>query len=149
MYTIRDFMTGIEIGGLHIFPICVPDYHIYIYIYIHTYAHLVRSVIKETSKSALLVVCEGNSPVTGEFPAQRASNAEKASMWWRHHELADSVMYTSRNSVFDVNEFNWVTDSGSVQNRQLAPGWPTVRVPVWLRGRTGCNTCSFYQIQRD
>ena len=28
---------------------------------------------------------EGNSPVTGEFPTQRASNAEKASIWWRHH----------------------------------------------------------------
>ena len=23
--------------------------------------------------------------VTGEFPAQRASNAEKVSIWWRHH----------------------------------------------------------------
>ena len=26
-------------------------------------------------------------PGTGEFPAQRASNAEKVSIWWRHHEL--------------------------------------------------------------
>ena len=24
---------------------------------------------------------------TGEFPAQMASNAEKVSIWWRHHEL--------------------------------------------------------------
>ena len=30
-------------------------------------------------------LCAGNSPVTGEFRAQRASNAEKASIWWRHH----------------------------------------------------------------
>ena len=30
-------------------------------------------------------LCEGNSPVTGEFPAQRASNAENVSIWWRHH----------------------------------------------------------------
>ena len=28
----------------------------------------------------------GNSPGTGEFPAQRASYAENASIWWRHHE---------------------------------------------------------------
>ena len=35
----------------------------------------------------LLALCEGNSLVTGEFPAQRISNAEKASIWWRHHEL--------------------------------------------------------------
>ena len=35
--------------------------------------------IKESSKSALLALCEGNSPVTGEFPAQMVSNAENAS----------------------------------------------------------------------
>ena len=27
----------------------------------------------------------GESPVTGEFPAQRASNAENVSIRWRHH----------------------------------------------------------------
>ena len=26
-----------------------------------------------------------NSPGTGEFPAQMASNAENVSIWWRHH----------------------------------------------------------------
>ena len=31
-------------------------------------------------------LCAGNSPVTGEFPAQRASNAENVSIWWRHHD---------------------------------------------------------------
>ena len=25
------------------------------------------------------------SPVTGEFPAQMASNAENVSIWWRHY----------------------------------------------------------------
>ena len=29
-------------------------------------------------------LCAGNSPVTGEFPAQMASNAENVSIWWRH-----------------------------------------------------------------
>ena len=28
---------------------------------------------------------ERNSPVTGKFPSQRASNAENVSIWWRHH----------------------------------------------------------------
>ena len=27
----------------------------------------------------------GNSPVTGEFLAQKASNAENVPIWWRHH----------------------------------------------------------------
>ena len=30
-------------------------------------------------------LCAGNSPVIGEFPAQRASNKEIVSIWWRHH----------------------------------------------------------------
>ena len=30
-------------------------------------------------------LCVGNSPGTGEFPAQRASDAENVSIWWRHH----------------------------------------------------------------
>ena len=40
---------------------------------------------KKTSKLRVTGLCEGNSPVTGEFPAQRASNAENVSIWWRHH----------------------------------------------------------------
>ena len=30
------------------------------------------------------------SPVTGEFPAQMASNAESVSIWWRHHDLPNA-----------------------------------------------------------
>ena len=40
---------------------------------------------KRISKLRVTGLCAGNSPVTGEFPAQRASNAEKVSIWWRHH----------------------------------------------------------------
>ena len=43
---------------------------------------LMRTHINETSKSVLLFLCEVNSPVTGEFTEQRASNEKKA--WWRH-----------------------------------------------------------------
>ena len=35
--------------------------------------------------SALLAICVGNLPVTGEFPTQKASNAENVSIWWRHY----------------------------------------------------------------
>ena len=42
---------------------------------------------KKTSKLCVTGLCVGNSPVTGEFPAQRASNAENVSIWWRHHGL--------------------------------------------------------------
>ena len=42
--------------------------------------------------SALLALCEENSPVTDEFPAPRASNAENVSIWWHHHEY-DTKMH--------------------------------------------------------
>ena len=45
---------------------------------------LFRRRSKKTSKLRVTGLCEGNSPVTGEFPAQRASNAENVSIWWRH-----------------------------------------------------------------
>ena len=48
---------------------------------------LFRGRSKKTSKLRVTGLCAGNSPVTGEFPAQRASNAENVSVWWRHHVL--------------------------------------------------------------
>ena len=46
---------------------------------------LFRRRSKKTSKLRVTGLCAGNSPGTGEFPAQRASNTEYASIWWRHH----------------------------------------------------------------
>ena len=40
---------------------------------------------RKTSKLRVTGLCEGNSPVTGEFYVQRASNAENVSIWWHHH----------------------------------------------------------------
>ena len=39
---------------------------------------------KKTSKLRVTGLCEENSPVNGEFPSQRASNAENVSIWWRY-----------------------------------------------------------------
>ena len=44
---------------------------------------------RKTSKDRVTGFCEGNTPVTGEFPAQSASNAENVSIWWRHHSDKD------------------------------------------------------------
>ena len=52
---------------------------------------------KKTSKLRVTGLCAGNSPVTGEFPAQRASNAENVSIWWRHHENG-SLSFMTRDS---------------------------------------------------
>ena len=47
------------------------------------YSVVYSSADKKTSKLRVTVLCVGNSPGTGEFPAQMASNAENVSIWWR------------------------------------------------------------------
>ena len=47
---------------------------------------LFRRRSKKTSKLRVTGLCAGNSPLTGEFPAQMASKAENVPIWWRHHE---------------------------------------------------------------
>ena len=54
---------------------------------------LFRRKSKKTSKFRVTGLWEGNSPVTGEFLAQRASNAENVSIWWRHHAILGLVFY--------------------------------------------------------
>ena len=46
---------------------------------------LFRRRSKKTTKLRVTGLCVGNSPETGEFSAQMASNAENVSIWWRHH----------------------------------------------------------------
>ena len=57
---------------------------------------LIRCRSKKTSKLRVTGLCAGNSPETGEFPAQMASNAENVSIWWRHHvarALTNGLVY--------------------------------------------------------
>ena len=51
----------------------------------------VYSGSKKTSKLRVTALCAGNSPVTGEFPAQRACNADYVSIWWRPYGLLTVV----------------------------------------------------------
>ena len=66
----------------------------------------IQEQIKEKSKLRVSGLCAGNSPVTGEFPAQMASNAEKDSIWWRHH-------------IYALPRSNWLPDCKS----PLLLGW--------------------------
>ena len=52
---------------------------------------LYRCRSKKTSKPRLTGLCAGNSPVIDKLPAQRASNAENISIWWRHHALSVAI----------------------------------------------------------
>ena len=75
---------------------------------------------KETSKLRVTGLCVGNSPGTGEFPAQRASNAENVSIWWRHHDvkrswLAPHTLHLKGNII--LMTFSSVASSNVIQMR--------------------------------
>ena len=57
---------------------------------------------KKTSKLRVTGLCVGNSPETGEFPAEMASNAENVPFWWCHHAWDDDITLTKQASK------NWV-----------------------------------------
>ena len=47
-------------------------------------SRLIKRRSKKTSKLCITGLCVANSQETGEFSAQRASNAESVSIWWCH-----------------------------------------------------------------
>ena len=55
---------------------------------------------KKTLKLRVTGLCVGNSPETGRFPAQMASNAENVSIWWRLHEY---TMYHNNNNIYNIS----------------------------------------------
>ena len=72
----------------------------------------IRVQIKETSKLRVTGLCAGNSPGTGEFPAQMASNAENVSIWWRHHAVRTNSPICFINS-------SWLSVTYSHHEKQL------------------------------
>ena len=76
---------------------------------------------KKTSKLRVTGLCEGNSPVTGEFPAQKTSNAEYVPIWLRHHVCQMSRLQLEK----------WVQKCQKCQNIILGHyahiQWPTIQ----------------------
>ena len=68
---------------------------------------------KKKSKLPVTGLCAGNSPGTGEFSAQMASNAENVSIWWRHHVFNHCVPGWGLLSQFlPFCHFSWVFFKG-------------------------------------
>ena len=84
--------------------------------HVHLLNRSFRRRSKKTAKLGVTDLCEGNSPVTGEFPAQVASNAENASIWWRHHILTRLwqifawIILSNRDNAL---VFKWYSRDGS------------------------------------
>ena len=69
---------------------------------------LFRRRSKKTSKLRVTGLCAGNSPGTGEFPAQMASNAENVFIWWRHHVdlTVDNIISTlCWNGIYSPEQY--------------------------------------------
>ena len=66
---------------------------------------LFRRRSKKTSKLCVTGFCVGNSPWTGELPAQKASNAENISIWWRHH---GDAKYGWISPFLKANKHYWI-----------------------------------------
>ena len=49
---------------------------------------------QSSAKLRVTGLCAGNSPGTGEFTAQMASNAENVSIWWRHNKNDVYMVYS-------------------------------------------------------
>ena len=61
---------------------------------------LLNRLCKAQIKARVTGLCEGNSPVTGEFPAQKDSNTENVSIWCRHHGAICSDVSSDENSQY-------------------------------------------------
>ena len=74
---------------------------------------LFRRNSKKTSKLRVTGLCAGNSPGTGEFPAQMASYAENVFIWWRHHVIEknnETTLNNRRKMKWIRNKMGYITE---------------------------------------
>ena len=126
--------------------------------------HLFRRRSKKTSKLRVAGLCVGNSPVTGEFPAQRASNAENVSIWWRHHVNLNLAKSCLSITYFAVAQTFWIFAQStavafvprfSLSRRNLWKSTTTLRCSVQNNSGilemdiTGKREHARFQLKRD
>ena len=91
---------------------------------------LFRRGSKKTSKLRVTGLYEGNPSVTGGFPSEKASNAERISIWWRHHDLcllrfrrarlrADVLWSPETSYLYDLPQYEHSTNT-------VTPWWYVV-----------------------
>ena len=70
---------------------------------------------KKTSKLRVTGHCAGNSPGTGEIPAEMASNAEYASIWRRYHAIMPDLHRQEMHSGVLLCNFSRYIKYSSIQ----------------------------------
>ena len=81
---------------------------------------------KETSQLSVTGLREGNSPVTGELPVQRASNAENTSIWWRNDVI------TTRSVMWSFDGWS-VVGLNKMLNKQSICQFRHTMMRIWRR----------------
>ena len=100
---------------------------------------------RKASKLWVTGLCEGNSPVTGEFPAQRASDAKDVSIWWHHHASHFFVMFTfsyiiygpinqSCNIIYGKCKSHEITAAAEIKKKSI---WSQISISGWLCVKLG------------
>ena len=89
--------------------------------------HLFRRRSQKTSKLRVTGLCEGNSPVAGEFPTQSASNMENDFIWWCHN-VGSTVKHHVEKSVFLLT--HWIYWSLAQSHRYVQ--YVLCRMCTWL-----------------
>ena len=64
---------------------------------------LFRRRSEKTSKLRVTGLCAGNSPMSGYFSAQMASNEENVSIWWRHHDDTTDQLVYHRSTTYIIH----------------------------------------------
>ena len=85
---------------------------------------LFRRKSKKTSKLCVTGLCAGNSPGTGEFPAQMASYAENVSIWWRHHGHVKSLILVRLCRLAWLARIQGFRLYGGVLHWHVIDDWP-------------------------
>ena len=69
---------------------------------------LFRRRSKKTSKLRVTGLCVENSLVSGEFPAEMASNAENVSIWWHHHVKEAPDLQVNNSDFNRMIGYTWM-----------------------------------------
>ena len=78
------------------------------------YSIFIHAQIKESIKAPPHWPLCGEFTGTGEFPAQRVSNAENVSIWWRHHEMKRTNDEQMNKQPWHKN-YTWFRNSKELQ----------------------------------
>ena len=98
--------------------------------------NLFRVTSKKTSKYRITGLCDGTPSVNNGFSSQRASNAERLSLSWRHHGI--HLTHWCRVTHICVGKLTIIgSDNGLSPERRQAIIWTNAQ--IWLIGPLGTN----------